>query len=180
MSEAARDVVLERLNEKYDLLIYKVAYGVLQDEHLVDDVKQMVLIRCMNKTEMLSMMDSKARNAYIATAARNAAIDELRKRNQSENLENRYLEERQKDVTMDIVNFDAFEEHYGFGQEVWSLLCELPQMDRDLLVLKFYYCFSNGEIAEHFGTNMEHVKKRYQRAKGKLIKLIEERGVQVR
>lgn len=177
MSEAARDLVLEYLDKKYNLLIYKIAYGILKDENLVDDVKQTVLMKCMNKTEMLSLMDDKARTGYIATAAKNAAVDELRKMTKKQDLEDHYIEVIGKSLTMDVVDFDAFEDKYGFSDEVWHLLNYLPAIDRDLLVLKFYYCYSNGEIAEYFGTNVEHVKKRYQRAKTKLAKLIEKRGL---
>ena len=85
--------------------------------------------------------------------------------------------QEKRNLTMDIVDFDAFELKYGFSDEVWFLLNYLPIMDRELLVLKFHYCYTNGEIAEHFGTNVEQVKKRYQRAKAKLVKLIEKRGL---
>ena len=57
---------------------------------------------------------------------------------------------------------------------------ELPARDREIMVYRFYYGMSSAEIAEEIGTNREQVKKNFQRTRQKLIKLIEERGVELR
>lgn len=179
MSEDARDAVIRLIDEKYGGFIYKIAYGVLRDDNLVYDVKQQVLIGCLSRIELLSGLDTKQFTAYIATAAKNNAISEFHKRASYEALQAKMIEDCSRRLTMDHVDFKAFEDKYGFSEEMWSLLNRLPQMDRDLLVLKFHFRYSNPEIAAVFGTNVEQVKKRYQRVKKKLMKLIEKKGVEL-
>lgn len=176
MTDAEREEFIQFIDKQYHFLIYKIAFGILHDEDLVDDVKQQVLIKCTPRVDVLVDLHPKQVTAYVATAARNAAISELRKQTSIEAIKEKAIENYAKGMTMDYVDFKAFEGKYGFGQEIWELLKQLPQMDQDLLVLKFYYRFTNEEIAKEFGTNVEQVKKRYMRAKEKLLRLLRKKG----
>lgn len=179
MSEDARDAIIRFIDEKYGLLVFKIANGILRDESLADDVKQEVLIKCIPKTDILAKMEPKQLTAYIATAVRNTAISELRKKASQDALQKKLIEERNRYATMDHVDFKAFEDRYGFSEEVWELLNELSPMDRDIMVLRFHYRCTNPEIADMLGGNTEQIKKRYQRARKRLIELIEEKGVEL-
>lgn len=175
MTDAERAEFIRYINDQYDLLICKIVNEILPEYELVDDVKQQVLIRLMEKAELLATLHPRQVTAYVGTAAKNCAIDEYRKIKLREEKQGRAVEEQQKYMTMDFVDFSAFQVKYGFGEELWSLLLDLPKMDRELMVYKFYYRMTNEEISRAFGTNQEQVKKRYQRAKKKLKLMIEER-----
>jgi len=179
VKDVERDEVIRQIDEECDLLIRKIAFNILHDYSAVDDVKQHVLIKCLRKTELLAKMERKQFIAYIATAAKNEAITEYRKKTVYENNKTKVVEAYTNNPGMDYVDFRAFEGKYGFSEEVWALLMELPQMDRDILVLTFYHSFTCAEVAEQLGTNREVVKKRLQRARAKLVKLIEKKGVEL-
>ncbi len=176
MSEDARNTVLKFIDQKYGLLIYKIAYEILRDYSAVDDVKQQVLISCIPRTEMLSKMEPKHLTAYLITMIKNESITELRRRASRDALQKKIVDERNKYLYMDHVDFKAFEGTYGFSDEMWALLNRLSPMDRDILVLMYHNRMTTREIAEVIGTNREQVKKRLQRAKAKLVDLIKERG----
>ena len=176
MSEDARNTVLKFIDQKYGLLIYKIAYDILRDHSAVDDVKQQVLISCIPRTEMLSKMAPPHLTAYLTTMIKNEAITELRRRTSRDTLHQKIVDERNKYLYMDHVDFKAFEGTYGFSDEMWALLNQLSPMDRDILVLMYHNRMTTREIAEVIGTNREQVKKRLQRAKAKLVDLIKERG----
>ena len=61
-----------------------------------------------------------------------------------------------------------------------ELLKCLQEVDRNLLLLKFYVGLSNAEIAEALGMSEANVKKRYQRIKIRLMsRLIEQEGDEI-
>lgn len=180
MTEAEREAYIRYLNDKYDLLIYKVAYGILKDEYLAEDVKQQVLIKLTPKVEVLQTLHPRQVAAYVGTTTKNIAITEYNKQISYESNKEKVIENYTKTMTMDHVEFKAFEGKYGFGEDLWNLLLELPARDREIMVYRFYYGMSSAEIAEEIGTNREQVKKNFQRTRQKLIKLIEERGVELR
>lgn len=175
MTDAEREEYIQYISEQYDLLIRKIVNEILPGRDFVEDVKQQILMRMVDKVELLMKLHPKQVTAYVGTAAKNCAIDEYRRMKLRERKQATILGGQKQYLTMDVVNFHAFEEKYGFSEDLWSLLLELPEMDREVMVYKFYYGLKNDEISKAFGTNSEQVKKRYQRAKGKLKKLIEER-----
>jgi len=179
VSGDARDTVARLINDKYGLLIYKIAYEILQDEEAVKDIKQEVLLKCSMKSEVLEQLHENKFVAYICTAAKNTALSELRHRKAAARAQEKYIEAERDNLMMDHVDFKAFENEYGFSEEIAELLDDMNPMDKDILVMKYYDRFTNEQIAEELGTNVEHVKKRFQRAKKKLVHMIEERGVEL-
>ena len=51
MSDLARDKVIELLIEKYSTVIHKIAYEILKDWHLVEDVEQEILFKLIERYE---------------------------------------------------------------------------------------------------------------------------------
>ncbi len=176
MSKDARDLIIRLINDKYGLLIYKAAFEILHDRDAVEDVKQEVLIKCSMKVETLEKMKENHMAAYIYTAAKNTAINEYRRRIVAAKAIDKYIFQEGDNLIADRVDFVAFESKYGFSAEMMEILENLSEIDRDILVMKFYHRFSNEEIARELNTNVEHVKKRFQRAKKKLAVMLTERG----
>lgn len=69
------------------------------------------------------------------------------------------------------IDFKAFEDRYGFSEEIQELLSCLDEIDRDIIRLKFGIGYQDREIAELLGMTLSNVKKRYQRAKQELIEI---------
>ena len=175
MTDAEKEEFIHYINDQYDLLICKIVNEILPGRGLAEDMKQHILLHIADKVELLMDLHPNQLTAYVGTAAKNCAIDEYRRMRLREAKMDMVLYEQKQYLTMDLVKFDKFGEKYGFSEELWSLLLELPEMDREVMVYRFYYGMTHEEISRVFGTNREQVKKRYQRAREKLKKLIEER-----
>lgn len=180
MTETEREEYVRYLNDQYNLLMTKIAYDILRNDHQIDDVKQQVLIRLAPKAHILRTLDPKQVAAYVGTTTKRVALTQYNINTIYEDRKEQIAIGFQRTATMDYVEFQAFRGKYGFGEELWSLMQELPDRDREIMVYRFYYQMTTTEIAEIIGTNREQVKKNYQRTRKKLIKLIEERGLKLR
>jgi RNA polymerase sigma-70 factor (ECF subfamily) len=178
--ETEREAYVRYLNDQYDLLITKVAYDILQNEHQIDDVKQQVLLRLAPKVHVLRTLDPHQVASYVATTTKRIALTQYKNNTTYEERKELIASGFQRTATMDYVEFKAFQGKYGFGEDLWSLMMELPERDREIMIYRFHYQMTTSEIAEIIGTNREQVKKNYQRTRKKLIKLIEERGLELR
>ena len=77
--EADRRLFLETY-EANKRRVYHVAYGVLQDQHLAEDVVQDVFLRLAEKFTEISQKDCHKLDAWCVITGRNRAIDLLRRR----------------------------------------------------------------------------------------------------
>ena len=180
MTDAERDEYIRYLNDQYDLLIKKIAVEILKDENLVYDVKQQVLMKLTPKVEVLVKLHPKQVMAYVGTTTKNVALTEYNRVHHYESQKEMLSEIFAKSMTMDRVEFKAFEGKCGFSEEMWELLNELSEVDREILVHKYHYDLTVDEIAISLGTNREVVKKRLQRTRRKLAELIEKKGADFR
>lgn len=76
--EADRRLFLETY-EANKRRVYHVAYGVLQDQHLAEDVVQDVFLRLAEKFTEISQKDCHKLDAWCVITGRNRAIDLLRR-----------------------------------------------------------------------------------------------------
>ena len=137
--------------------IYAVAYAVLRDFALSDDVVQETYVKIMEKAVFYEK-ETKAR-AWILSIARNLAIDIYRKRSfdfSSEEIEQEEEAER----------FD--EGSVLVSMEVKRSLDSLDDEERQIITMKIYAGLKHKEIAPLLDINEEACKKKYQRA---LVKL---------
>lgn len=180
MTDAEKEQFILYINDQYDLLIKKIAVEILKDDALIHDVKQQVLMRLMDKGDLLVTLHPKQVTAYVGTTTKRIAITEYHRRNHYETNREQLIESYNTTMTMDHIEFKAFEGQYGFSEEMWDLMMRLPELDRELLVCKYYYGMTVEQIAEEIGRNKEMVKKRLQRTRQKLADLIEKKGVDFR
>ncbi len=180
MTDAEREEYIRYINDHYELLMNKIAYNILKDEHLANDVKQQVLIKLTPKAEILATLHPKQVTAYVGTTTRNVAITEYNKMANYEAQKEIMIDNYKRSMTMDHVEFKAFEGKYGFSEEMWGLLMRLTPLERDIMVYTYSFELRTEEIAKIIGTNREMVKKRLQRIRRKLVKMIEEGGVDFR
>ena len=160
MKIASGDHDALRVIHKYmNRQIYAVAYAVLRDFALSDDVVQETYIRIIEKAAFYEK-ETKAR-AWILSVARNIAIDIYRKR--AFDCSSEELEE-------DEARFD--EGSVLVSMEVKRALDSLDDEERQIVTLKVYAGLKHKEIAHLLDINDESCKKKYQRAIAKLRVLL--------
>lgn len=141
--------------------IFAVAYSVLHDFSLCDDVVQETYIKIIEKAS--SYKPGTSAKAWILTVARNIALDIAK---------HRKFESPDENITDDATErFD--ESSLVLSIQVRAALDALDDDDRQVVTLKVYSGLKHSEIAEILGISTEAAKKKYQRAIAQMKQLLE-------
>ena len=136
--------------------MYVVAYNVLGDHQLSEDIIQESLITIFEKAGTLS--DTKAAHSWLMMIVRNKALDALRHRNHEVATEDYTVFEREYSVSAKS----------ELSMDVQNALNKLSEDDRQIVLMKVTMGFSNKEIAQIINISVESCQKRYQRVLKKL------------
>ena len=139
--------------------IYAVAYAVLRDFSLSDDIVQETYVKIMEKA--FTYEKGTNARAWILSISRNLAIDVYRKRS---------FDCAEQNVEEDEDRFD--EGSVLFSMEVKRALDTLDDEERQIVTLKVYAGLKHKEIAKILDLGEEASKKKYQRAIAKLRVLL--------
>ncbi len=139
--------------------IYAVAYAVLRDFSLSDDVVQETYIKILEKS--FSYRKGTNARAWVLAIARNIAIDYYRKRKFECDTDEPQGEEARFDESTVLASM-----------EVKRALDTLSDEERQIITLKIYAGLRHREIAELLGLTTDACKKKYQRAADKLRELL--------
>ncbi len=131
---------------------FQVAYALLKDSLLAQDIAQDVFVELLEKFETLDLTDEYKTLALICRIAKNKSIDKIRRSVKEEELYEQIGQLAEETPPKEIELVDA-------------ILEEMPQREADLLRCKYMIGYSNREIAEKFGIRESSVAKTLQRAK---------------
>jgi RNA polymerase sigma-70 factor (ECF subfamily) len=142
---AEADLAFEQLYRSSRDDLYAYLAGMLRDRSAAEEVTASVFERAYRKRRRFDPERGAAR-AWLFGIARNAALDELRRRR------------RQAQLTADPSDLDseaveAHAEHGARRATVAAALAELAPRDRELIALKYFAGLSNTEIAAVLGIN---------------------------
>jgi RNA polymerase sigma factor (sigma-70 family) len=147
--------------------VFAYVATLLRDRGAAEDVTAAAFERAFRKSKSYDARRGTER-AWLFGIARNAALDELRKRKRSAP-----LEAEPGDVEQDP------------GEEldralrraaVRTALAELPPRDRELIALKFHAGLDNAEIAEILGVSVSNAGTRLHRALTKLREILDDQS----
>lgn len=161
----------ETIYTVYKKLIFKVAYDILVDAYLAEDIVQETMA-ILFKEEILSKLKLATvenMKGYILAIAKNSAIDEYNRRK-------RFF--IQNTVWLDIDGMEVEKKDYVSAQcldivdRIWikTVVERLSKGDREILKLRYYEQCSCKEISEKIGVNYAAVRKRLERAKKRFKK----------
>lgn len=142
--------------------IYAVAYSVLRDFSLSDDVVQETYVKILEKA--FSYRKGTNARAWVLSIARNVSIDLFRRRR---------FESPEAEATDDTESEARFDESTWLASmEVKNALDALDDEERQIVTMKIYAGLRHREIASLLGITVEACKKKYQRAAAKLRELL--------
>ena len=165
-----------QLFEKYQQMMYSITYNILHNKYDAEEAVGNAILNIMesNSLQKMQTFDVKHREAYIAKTAKNAALKIYNKRKKNnENSMNEYY--------TDSDNIDTTEEEVLSSltaQEIKSAINELSENDHNILELYYLHGMSYDEIARDLDITPENVRQRIHRARKRLMKILEERGIQ--
>ncbi|MBS3145293.1 RNA polymerase sigma factor [Candidatus Woesearchaeota archaeon] len=151
------DMAFESLFKKYHRLVVSIAYQILKDDSLVEDITQDVFLKVYEKRESIKPRYESSFRNYIAQIARNKAIDHIRKRNSNKNLRNGL-----KTVSLEAVTNDEFGleeasvqgkqhediEKRELNQIVLKEMKKMPKKNSLYLIYKYIYGMKDHESAK--------------------------------
>jgi len=174
MSEDARNKIIELIEKKYGKLIRHIAYEIVGDYHLTQDVQQEVLWQFVSKHADKFELPPKEMKNYLCAAVRNTALNMAVKAQKINEAEQAELNLRM--LNMDELDVMAFQDEYGYGLEVHELLRKLDSLDKDILCLRYGAGYDIHEISPIVGIGEEAVRKRIYRAKIRMQSILIERS----
>lgn len=165
---------------------YSVAYHVLRDEYEAEDIVQDAYITMMEKVNTLN--DSGRFESWFYQIVKNAALDQLRKRRPDpfSNFENDLDSDFRFEDTLvsDYTPFDpeATADYAELQRIMQGLIRELPEMQRQCIVLRFHNDMKIGDIARKLGIPESTVKSNLTYGKKKIeaeVRAMEKQGVKL-
>jgi len=145
---------LESMVAEHRELVLSVAMTVLRDRHAAEDVSQEVFMKALAAAD--GVREPAKLRTWLATLARNRAIDHLRSRQRREDLG------RRKAVEMDPDDAQ--------GPRLDELLEGLREEFRQIVALRYVQGLSYREIADVMGTSVGAVGEKLHRVRRMIIR----------
>jgi RNA polymerase sigma-70 factor (ECF subfamily) len=155
----AAELAFDRLYRSSRDDVYAYVAGLLRDGPAAEEVTAAAFERAYRKRHRFDPERGEAR-AWLFGIARNAALDELRRRG------------RQAELTAEPADLHSFGEEGAEHSErrlaVSAALERLQPGERELIALKFFAGLGNAEIAQVLGTSESNAGTKLHRAMTKL------------
>lgn len=151
------------LYEAHEKRLYAIALKVLGDPTWAEDAAQQVWLQVLRNWEWVNALDWDAAAKYLAEAAKNAALDLLKKEKWTTSMPEEW----------DPPAPEADQEEY---ERLVSLILSLPEAYRQILELKFVEEESNREIARRLGLKESTVSTKVHRGRKLLLDAMEREG----
>ncbi len=152
----------ELLYETYRKRLFYVANQIIKDSFLAEDAVHHTFLTVLEKFDKIDEVHSHKTFSFLVVIVRNYSINLYNKRKRHPLIpldENTYADDN--DLLAATEEADA----------VTRAIFMLPDLSRDILTLKYVHEFTNREIAAMLGITEVTVRKRLERAK-KLLKKI--------
>lgn len=145
----------------YQKRAFQVAYALLKDKHLAQDITQDVYVELIEKFEKFDLTDEFKIQALICRIAKNKCIDRIRRSVKEDTLYRQIAVLTETSTPKEI-------------ELVEGILEEMPKREADLMRCKYMIGYSNKEIAELFAIKESSVTKTLQRAKECFLKFYQQ------
>lgn len=160
------DLAFDRLYRSSRDDVYAYVASLLRDAPAAEEVTAAAFERAYRKRNRFDPRRGEPR-AWLFGIARNAALDELRRRG------------RQAELTAEPTDLESFgsaegHEHSERRLAVSAALERLEPRERELIALKFFAGLNNAEIAQVLGTSESNAGTKLHRAMTKLRKACDE------
>jgi RNA polymerase sigma-70 factor (ECF subfamily) len=146
------ETAFEMLFEKYSKPVLNFVYKISGDYLFAKDIMEEVFYK-LYKARKRYNPKSKF-TTFLFTIAKNTTIEFLRKKRYSVRLDDALMIKQGSD---------------NIGYEVHNAILQLALIEREILILRFYYHFNYNEIAQIVKIPQGTVKSRFFRIKEKLL-----------
>ncbi len=157
---------LQQLYKTYEQPMYRIAYAVLHNSELAEDAVSDAFIRIIGKLSRIKEVDSPKTKKYIVKIIKSTSINIYRKNKQF------YVHELPIDEqTMQIPDPAANAEERAMSGVNDELLKSVSETDRKIIMLRCNDEMSWKEVAGEMSLTESNVRKRFERARKKIIEM---------
>ncbi len=153
---------LEQIYRLYEQKMYYLAFSILKDAGLSEDVVHDSILKIMNYLPGIKKVDSPQCRSLVMKITKTTAIDRYRTLHKEltsfEELDEEHLlvEENELEDFLDGINASRL---------IQQCVEEMPDSLKEIVKLKYYCQLSNQEIAQILEVSMDVVRKRDERLK---------------
>lgn len=166
-------ITFEELYHTYKGKMFSLAYGILKNHHNAEEAVSNAFFTAAKNFGTIASLTAVQQGAYLKITVKNAAIDIYRKE-KSQNAAPMEEIENLGGVSEDISDTVLSEMNYN---SVVRAIRSLPENYAEALYLFHVRDMSIKDIADTLRIEQEAVKKRLQRARQKLRKILEEKEI---
>ena len=162
---------LEELYNRYGVQVFSMAYGILRDYALAEDLAQEVFMALWTRAGRFDAAKGVFRHWFLHLA-HNRVIDEVRRRRRAALMD---ADRAPEDATLGLVsNGDTADEAITavLAGEAREALRALPEEQRVVIVMAYLEGATQQEIAQRTGTPLGTVKTRLRLGLGKLRQMM--------
>lgn len=156
----------------YAPLIFHVAFSILHDRGLAEDVVQETMIKAWRHRE--EFRGDSSLKTWLIRIGRNTAIDALRRRRDQFTADGTVPETADRSAVADV---ERLSEGRADLAELGSALGELDELSRTIVILREIDSLSYQEIADALEVPVSTVKTRLLRARRTLQETLGQQGV---
>ena len=157
---------LEIIYEKYSKPMFYKAFDVLKNRSDAEDAVQEAFMRLLKNIQIIKDPQSPEMKGLVMVIAENCAIDIYRKRN------------RLKEVELDEMSVpDIREVEYRGENQIVAEIMRLNPKYTEILLLRYFHELEYYEIASCLNITEVNARQLLKRAKDKLEKLCEKKGL---
>ena len=159
----------EKIYYQYRALMKYIALDILKDDAFAEDAVHEAFIKLARHLDGIEEIVSHKTKAFIVIVIRSVSLDMLAKEKRNKTISF-------YDTADNLSTEDNVLENMEIN-EIYEKIMSLPDIHRDIIQLKVYYELSDKKIADVLGISHQAVRKRLQRAREALSKLLNERGM---
>ena len=155
--------LIESLYTDYYVLMLHKAQSMVRDRQAAEDVVESVMLRLIDRIELLQGCNRASVRSYLVTCVRNEAIDRMRREKKTQSLDD--AEEQLCKLPDESPQLDTGLIREEQIQAVIKALEALDDRERLALRMKYYDRMTEGEIARLFGMSRSGIRNVIDRAR---------------
>lgn len=167
----ADDQAFSAFYDRYVNLVFSIAYAIVGHQAVAEEIVQDVFLKIWKKNHTYHPEQSKL-NTWLSAITRNRSIDELRKKKR--NIEDRQVSWAESSQQEDQENIgpEGWVQLRMDQQRVRRALAELPEEQRQAILLAYFHGMTQRQISEHIDEPLGTIKTRIRLGMQKLRSLL--------
>lgn len=168
IEDEADKIKFENIYYSYRKQMLMAANEVLKNETLAEDAVQNALLGIAKRIKNVQDNNPQMLRAYVLTAARNAAINLLKKEKKHEHMR------ISMNVADAVVSTDQSDDKL---EQVKTAICRLPLLYREVLMLHYVQNMNYAQMAELLHRSQSALRQQVSRGKKMMRQVLEEEGI---